>query len=63
MRCFNSGCTQNADPDVSLSARVISEDGDFVCGAACEQAVKEKRADFLNNVLPDEAKVQAWLTK
>lgn len=63
MRCRNSGCNKSADPDVSLGARVINTDGDFVCSADCEQEYKQKRDTFISVTIHDDATFDKWLSQ
>jgi len=55
IKCFN--CGGNADVPGAI---VISIDGDFVCSKRCKAEYERKRDHFLNAVIHDDAKMDAW---
>ena len=59
IKCVNENCERN--PLDSISAVVVTVDGDFACSEECKREWEKQRDYFLENILPDERRTEQWL--
>lgn len=58
MKCVNEKCNRDAD---TLTAVLVSADGDFACSPACKREYEKQRDHFLNVTIHDDKEFDAWM--
>lgn len=57
--CINTKCNKN--PLDSVTAILVSQDGDFVCNEHCKKEYEEQRDHFFNEICHSEEATEKWL--
>ena len=61
MSCVNENCSRNPLDCSDYETVIVNIDGDMACCKKCAEEYKKQKDHFLNVVIHDDKKYEAWL--